>query len=87
MLDVSQQDFHWRVLKIGQDPARPPHNYIEQWRRQYAEFKDIPIKTQEAVAALSMCEDSGRIEGIGQRVSSSTFWLDDRVELLKEYIE
>jgi len=54
MLDVSQQDFHWRVIKIGQDPARPPHNYIEQWRRQYSEFKDIPTKTQEAVAALSI---------------------------------
>jgi len=91
MIDVSEQDSHWRVLKIGLDPvsslefAGRYESYIEQWRRQYARFGDMPIKTQESVAALSMIHDGERIKDLGMRVSATTFWLDDNDELLKEY--
>ena len=93
MIDVSEQDSHWRVMKLGATPQQAssksvffhPANYVEQWRRQYAKFKDIPLATQVAVAALSMCKDREAINGIGMRVSARTFWLDDTEETLKEY--
>lgn len=91
MIDASEQDSHWRVIKIGADPVVSEASqgkflsYIEQWRKLYPTFKDMPIKTQEAVAALSMCPAQGRIAGLGMRVSATTFWIDDDDDLLKEY--
>jgi len=93
MLDVHNGKDHWRVIKIGEgesdsDPLiYQTYHYVEQWRRKFAAFKDMPKLTQEAVAVLSMCEDKGSIQGIGQKVSSDTFWIDDKLELLAEYEE
>ena len=91
MIDASEQDSHWRVIKIGPDQAilnasqGKYLSYIEQWRKLYPTFKDMPTKTQEAIAALSMCPEKGRIAGLGMRVSATTFWIDDDDALLKEY--
>ena len=92
MLDVSEQtDLKWRVLRIGaNDMITPPGMgvaipYIEQWRRIFPTFHQMPVKTKEAVACLRMCEPRGTILGIGQKVSEQTFWLDDNPDLLGEY--
>ena len=85
MLDVSDRTDHWRVLKAGEDSAKLG-NYVEQWRRKFAKFSDLPRKTQEAVSELRMCSIQERID-VGVRVGESTFWLNDRPELLAEYEE
>jgi len=97
MLDIHNGKDHWRVVKIGIEKREPgeytspspyqTYDYVEQWRRRFAAFKELPKLTQEAVSLLSMCEHHGAIAGIGQKVSPDTFWVDDTPELLAEYEE
>lgn len=93
MLDVSEQDDRWRVFYIKATTAQVTHEaslenpdtYIEQWRRQFRCFNDVPQKTREAVSYLAMCANGEKIKGIGQRVSEKTYWLDSTPDVLKEY--
>ena len=85
MLDVSDMTSHWRVLKIGDAPLGETMNNVEQWRRKYRGFRDLPRKTQEAVAVLRMCDLGEHLTGVGCKVSDNTFWIDDQPELLAEY--
>ena len=94
MLDIHNGKDHWRVIKIGEgehdtapEGIYQTYHYVEQWRRRFATFKDIPAKTQEVVSVLSMCETGGSIKGTGQKVSPDTFWVDDKPEILAEYEE
>lgn len=94
MLDIHNGKDHWRVIKIGEgveDDAETliykTYHYVEQWRRRFNTFKDMPPKTQEVVSVLSMCETGGSIKGTGQKVSHDTFWVDDKPEILEEYEE
>lgn len=82
MLDVSDCDSHWRVVSI--EPAKTG-NFVEQWRKRFGSFQELPEKTRFAVASLRMCEDQGRIQGVGQKVSEKTFWVDAAPEILEEY--
>lgn len=60
-------------------------NFREKWRREYASFDAMPERTRVGVATLSMCADGEKIEGVGQRVTPNTFWLDDTKHILEEY--
>jgi len=81
MLDVSELNDAWRVFYIDDSGA----NIVERWRKRFPTFNTMPNKTKEAVACLSMCENQGRIKGVGQKVSERTFWLDSTEEILKGY--
>jgi hypothetical protein len=83
MLDVQDKQTHWRVTHI--DQGKDGGNYLEQWRRQFATFGDMPKLTQTAVAVLTMQDDLGSVPGLGRRVSKEVYWLEDTKELLQEY--
>jgi len=84
MLDVSEQELsRWRVMKIG--AAKGSSGYVEQWRHMYERFKSLPLQTQVAVAVLSMCADGEKLPGVGQKISPTSYWVDDTPEILKEY--
>ena len=86
MLDVSDKQDHWRVIHIAEGPvANAQPTYVEQWRKRYSTFGDIPKKTQTAVAVLAMGADTERIAGYGQKVSDTNYWVDDTPEILEEY--
>ena len=87
MLHVSEQEeLRWRVVKIRvTSEINPEHRNYEQWRRTYERFEDIPTKTQEAVALLSMCTDGEVMAGVGQKISCSSYEVDDTDEILGEY--
>jgi len=87
MLDVSERDGHWRVFRIIAVPGAAGNQYIEEWRRKYGSFRAMPRKTQEAVAVLSMYDDGDHAQGIGTKVSCSTFWVTENEDILKEYEE
>ena len=87
MLDVSEKaDERWRVMHIDRWREPVNSNYVEQWRKMFICFDAMPTKTKEAVSWLAMCKPMGRIEGIGQKVSSKTYWLQDN-DLLEDYNE
>lgn len=87
MLDVSDRDSHWRVIRLREDGVPATQSYFEHWRRQFGSFQSLPEKTRFAVASLRMCEPMERIAGVGQKVSEKTFWLDTTPAILKEYEE
>lgn len=97
MLDVSDGGDHWRVAFIN-DNAKVPDtyppgapkgardtSYVERWRRWYKTFSKMPLRTQEAVAALSMCEAAEGIAGVGLKVSAIAFYVDSTPEIMEEY--
>lgn len=93
MLEASDKKKYWRIIKYGPAPTgfglapMKIDGYIEQWRKKYNGFSSLPPMTQEAIAVLAMCEPNEKIGGIGRRISKSTYWLDDKPELLNEYDE
>jgi len=100
VLDVTDKQDHWRVLKLGVNvtsvaPIAYARSFaaglegsnLEQWRRSYPNFHAMPTKTKEAVAVLKMNQDGEKTEGIGRRVSENTFWLEDNPVILAEYEE
>lgn len=99
MIEVADRAQFWRVIKYG--PARAEFGmaplkvegklvtydwqYIEEWRKKYERFQDLPHLTQEAVAMLTLCDNNQAVACVGRRVSQDTFWLDDNPGLLAEY--
>lgn len=91
MLDVSTTTTNgtrWRVMHIEHDiDNEADQGYIEQWRRMFSTFGDMPTKTREAVSVLRMHKDGEQVTGYGQRVSESTYWIDSTPEVMEEYDE
>ena len=99
MIEVADRAQFWRVIKYGSAKAeyglapvkiegqlvQYDWNYIEEWRRKYKTFQDLPSRTKEAVALLTLCDDNQAVKAVGRRVSRDTFWLDDNPALLAEY--
>lgn len=86
---IDGRDAQKRVGKVRQVRAGPIYDSevinSETWRRKYACFEGLPPKTQFAVSALMMCANTERIVGVGQKVSTNTFWIDSSPEVLAEY--
>ena len=83
MLTVNDMQHHgWFVEYI---PGVFDGKYVEKWLMHYRQFHDMPQKTKEGVALLSMCADAELMDGVGIRVSRSAYWLFDSPALLAEY--
>jgi hypothetical protein len=89
LLIESERSPYDKVQKIQQLNVGPVYDSLvinnETWRRKYGTFEGLPPKTQFAVSALTMCANTERIEGIGQKVSTTTFWLESTPEIIAEY--
>lgn len=83
MIDVHNAGTYWRVAYISESP--PADQCIEEWRKMYPQFSDLPPRTQLAVAILRMAGDGEQVNSIGRRVSDKTFWLHDNKAMLAEY--
>jgi hypothetical protein len=71
LLDITDRDDHWRIIRI--DEA----TYKETYRKEYKKFSDMPKKIQEVVSILKMCKPDETVEGVGRRISNTTFWVEE----------
>lgn len=84
MIDASEiDDLAWRVIFIGTD--RGEKYPRELWRHTFKTKEDMPLKTREAIAVLSMYDDGAMVDGIGHRVSERTYWIYDEPSIIAEY--
>lgn len=83
MIDVQDQDIRWRVGHIKNlapvAAVQSTHHYETVFEYYADTFSALPKEIQLAVSVLKMHTDNEYVAGIGRRVSSKLFWLDDGV--------